>query len=263
MTVLASTRIVALTFGAGLLALACRAHVGTRASADQDRDGAQDGVDLYPRGEITWGLSGVDAGPSEPAPPPVADSDGDGIPDPKDACPLEPEDRDNFEDQDGCPDPDNDLDSIPDLKDRCPNEPETYNGVEDDDGCPDASRARRGVGPQSQIKGGPLAFDENSARIRPSTAAILDSIVLFVHDRPDSTERFILQGHAERRERHPRALANARGEAVRRYLVKHGVPRRAILLSLHPENPVHPYLGDEPDGASDRRRVDFQIWAAR
>jgi outer membrane protein OmpA-like peptidoglycan-associated protein len=67
----------------------------------------------------------------------VRDRDGDGIPDDADRCPDAPEDRDGFEDSDGCPDPDNDNDGIPDVRDKCPNEPETKNGWKDDDGCPD------------------------------------------------------------------------------------------------------------------------------
>ena len=35
------------------------------------------------------------------------------------------------------PDPDNDKDGVPDENDKCPNEPETKNGFQDDDGCPD------------------------------------------------------------------------------------------------------------------------------
>jgi outer membrane protein OmpA-like peptidoglycan-associated protein len=70
--------------------------------------------------------------------PRVGDRDGDGIPDDVDKCPDEPEDFDDFEDEDGCPDPDNDHDGIPDVVDKCPNEPETYNGFEDEDGCPDS-----------------------------------------------------------------------------------------------------------------------------
>src|SRR5678816_4188986 len=66
-----------------------------------------------------------------------ADRDRDGIPDARDRCPDEPEDRDGFEDSDGCPDLDNDRDGIPDARDKCPNEPETINGKDDDDGCPD------------------------------------------------------------------------------------------------------------------------------
>jgi hypothetical protein len=46
------------------------------------------------------------------------DRDGDGIPDSVDACPDEPEDKDGFQDEDGCPDPDNDGDGIPETADR-------------------------------------------------------------------------------------------------------------------------------------------------
>ncbi|HVZ71409.1 MAG TPA: OmpA family protein, partial [Polyangia bacterium] len=66
-----------------------------------------------------------------------ADRDGDGILDAADTCPDAPEDRDGFQDDDGCPDPDNDGDGIPDVADRCPNAPETRNGLDDEDGCPD------------------------------------------------------------------------------------------------------------------------------
>lgn len=65
------------------------------------------------------------------------DLDGDGIPDASDRCPDVAEDRDGFQDADGCPEPDNDKDGITDANDQCPNEPETLNGVNDADGCPD------------------------------------------------------------------------------------------------------------------------------
>jgi hypothetical protein len=68
------------------------------------------------------------------------DKDNDGIATKDDLCPAEPEDKDGFEDDDGCPDPDNDKDRILDRDDMCPNEPETYNGFEDEDGCPDRGR---------------------------------------------------------------------------------------------------------------------------
>jgi OOP family OmpA-OmpF porin len=67
----------------------------------------------------------------------VGDQDGDGVPDNADKCPTIPEDKDGFEDEDGCPDPDNDQDGIPDLKDKCPEKAETVNGYLDEDGCPD------------------------------------------------------------------------------------------------------------------------------
>ncbi|MCU1279869.1 MAG: hypothetical protein JWM53_3415 [bacterium] len=75
----------------------------------------------------------------------TADSDGDGIPDDVDACPLEAEDKDQFDDEDGCPEPDNDQDGIADALDRCPNEPEDRDTFQDDDGCPDLDNDRDGV----------------------------------------------------------------------------------------------------------------------
>jgi OmpA-OmpF porin, OOP family len=70
--------------------------------------------------------------------PSIGDRDGDGLKDDIDKCPDDPEDLDDFEDMDGCPDPDNDRDGILDKDDKCPNEPETKNGFEDEDGCPDS-----------------------------------------------------------------------------------------------------------------------------
>ena len=69
--------------------------------------------------------------------PILLDTDHDEIVDSVDSCPTETEDRDGFEDTDGCPDLDNDKDGITDLQDKCPREPETANGYRDDDGCPD------------------------------------------------------------------------------------------------------------------------------
>jgi outer membrane protein OmpA-like peptidoglycan-associated protein len=73
------------------------------------------------------------------------DSDRDGIPDPQDLCPLEPEDPDGFEDRDGCPDPDNDRDGVRDPVDRCPSEAEDRDGFEDSDGCPDPDNDKDGI----------------------------------------------------------------------------------------------------------------------
>ena len=69
--------------------------------------------------------------------PSIGDRDGDGIKDDLDKCPDEPEDKDGFKDEDGCPDPDNDNDGILDIHDRCINVPEDRDGDEDWDGCPE------------------------------------------------------------------------------------------------------------------------------
>ncbi len=73
------------------------------------------------------------------------DRDQDGILDDEDKCPDDPEDKDGFEDADGCPDPDNDQDGVPDVADKCPNAPEDKDGFEDADGCPDPDNDQDGI----------------------------------------------------------------------------------------------------------------------
>ncbi|MFL5347091.1 MAG: Ig-like domain-containing protein [Hyalangium sp.] len=73
------------------------------------------------------------------------DSDNDGVPDVADKCPDQPEDRDGFQDEDGCPDPDNDQDGIADVADKCPNQPEDKDGFQDEDGCPDPDNDHDGI----------------------------------------------------------------------------------------------------------------------
>lgn len=76
---------------------------------------------------------------------PIEDSDHDSLYDDVDQCVQQPEDRDDFEDQDGCPDPDNDNDGIADVSDRCPREAEDKDGFQDDDGCPDLDNDADGI----------------------------------------------------------------------------------------------------------------------
>jgi OOP family OmpA-OmpF porin len=75
--------------------------------------------------------------------PNIGDRDGDGYKDDVDACPDQPEDFDDFEDEDGCPEPDNDRDGILDEDDDCPLDPETKNEFQDEDGCPDGVEGDR------------------------------------------------------------------------------------------------------------------------
>jgi outer membrane protein OmpA-like peptidoglycan-associated protein/opacity protein-like surface antigen len=112
-----------------------------RREADQDPDG-----DGYP--------NNVDACPEDPEDwddfedgdgCPDRDNDDDGVMDESDDCPMDPEDRDGFEDRDGCPDTDNDRDGLLDLDDGCPDDPEDFDDFEDGDGCPDPDNDDDGV----------------------------------------------------------------------------------------------------------------------
>ncbi len=76
---------------------------------------------------------------------PDFDNDGDGVPDDVDECPNVAEDLDEHEDEDGCPDPDNDGDGIPDTEDRCPNEPGAAGTPGAEAGCPAKDRDGDGI----------------------------------------------------------------------------------------------------------------------
>lgn len=98
---------------------------------DTDGDGIEGAADQCPtEPEDKDGYEDSDGCPDR-------DNDLDTIPDKDDKCASQAEDQDGFQDSDGCPEADNDNDGIPDTGDRCPNEPESKNGYKDDDGCPD------------------------------------------------------------------------------------------------------------------------------
>lgn len=73
------------------------------------------------------------------------DKDKDGIANREDACPAEAEDRDGFEDENGCPEEDNDQDGVRDGDDGCPSVAEDADGFEDKDGCPDLDDDKDGI----------------------------------------------------------------------------------------------------------------------
>ncbi len=107
------------------------AGVGEVGSSDRDGDGIPDGSDgCNEEPEDRDGYQDNDGCPD-------LDNDGDGIADANDGCPDQPEDRDGFQDDDGCPEADNDADGIADNSDRCPDAKEDVDGFEDDDGCPE------------------------------------------------------------------------------------------------------------------------------
>lgn len=140
---------------------------------DNDKDGVNDTADKCP---LIAGLAD-NAGCPEEAP---KDRDGDGIVDKEDRCGDQAEDRDGFQDEDGCPELDNDADGMVDAADKCPNEagppqnvgcpivdkdgdglndpedkcpdePEDKDGFQDEDGCPDLDNDSDGM-PDGQDK---------------------------------------------------------------------------------------------------------------
>jgi len=112
---------------------------GYLAPQDDDKDGIKNPEDRCPKDpEDRDGFEDTDGCPDP-------DNDRDGVDDSNDRCPNKAEDRDGYQDEDGCPDPDNDGDGILDAQDKCPNDPEDFDGIEDTDGCPDGDNDKDGV----------------------------------------------------------------------------------------------------------------------
>jgi len=171
--------------------------------------------------------------------PPPPDMDHDGIPDETDRCPTQPEDKDGFQDEDGCPDIDNDLDGILDIADKCPNVPETYNGFDDDDGCPDTVPPDVD-GLRGTIEG--LLYAEAETAVRDSAMPNLVKIVGVMKAHPSI--KVILIGHTDDQEAKqfasPEAghdlaelaldLSKARAEAVKQAMVAKGIDAPRITV---------------------------------
>jgi len=222
-----------------------------------------------------------------PKPPEDKDTDGDGIPDSRDQCLLEPEDVDGYLDDDGCPDPDNDADGIPDDKDQCKNEPEDYDGYKDDDGCPDPDNDGDGIADLEDycpntpgVRGGDkpgcpkknslivvtekeiritqqIQFEFNKAIIKPGISyKILDEVGGVLADNPKITLE--VQGHTDNvgNDAYNMKLSQSRADAVRAYLVSHGTsPGRLISKGYGFHQPLVPNTSEANRALN--RRVQF------
>ena len=229
------------------------------AEADSDGDGIVDSKDKCPKeAEDKDGFQDEDGCPDP-------DNDGDGIPDAQDKCPNEAEDKDNFQDDDGCPDPDNDGDEIPDAADKCPDQPETKNGFQDEDGCPDEipEKLKQFTG---AIQG--INFKTGEADLTPQSSATLDKAVAVLTEFKDI--RLEIQGHTDDQPLKSKkfadnlALSQARAESVKAYFVKKGVEEARVTAKGYGETvPVEDpkgLTGNKLNAARTKnRRVEFKL----
>ncbi len=152
----------------------------------------------------------------------VRDSDGDDIPDLKDGAPLEPEDMDDFEDEDGVPDPDNDGDDVPDVLDKAPLEPETVNRWRDGDGAPDTYPDLA-----------PVLFVSGSSSLSSEAQGYLAGLVVALKASPDVKLR--IQGHTSDigTDLQNLDLSRRRAETVRNKLLELGIPDEQLVTTFH------------------------------
>ncbi|MEO8706810.1 MAG: OmpA family protein, partial [Kofleriaceae bacterium] len=182
------------------------------------------------------------------------------------------EDKDGFQDEDGCPDPDNDNDGVLDGADKCPDKPETKNGYQDDDGCPDEIPAKlkqfTGV-----IQG--INFKVNEATLLPSSNATLDKAVAVLKEYSDL--KMEIQGHTDDQPLKGNAAPNAkfqdnqqlsqgRADTVVAYFIAKGIDSSRLMAKGFAD--TQPVPGFEPAGLkgaklnaarAKNRRVEFRL----
>jgi outer membrane protein OmpA-like peptidoglycan-associated protein len=227
----------------------------------------------------------VDKEAPPPPPPGPGDKDRDGLLDNVDKCPSDPEDKDGFEDDDGCPETDNDKDGIADTADKCPSDPEDKDGFEDDDGCPETDNDKDGIAdaddkcplePGVPPDGCPKKYDlvvvtgtkielkqtvffaTNRATIKPKSFALLSDVAQAMQDHPKI--KVEIQGHTDSQGKDAKnlKLSQKRAESVRTYLTKKGVTGDRMIPKGYGENvPIADNRTSQ--GRAQNRRVEFVI----
>jgi outer membrane protein OmpA-like peptidoglycan-associated protein len=156
---------------------------------------------------------------------------------------------------------DSDGDGLPDARDRCPLGREVLNGLEDADGCPDQAEAapvveRARIQIKAPVRLEPVRFAFGSAEIDRDSYPTLATAakVIFLHP---EIRRIRLDGHTDARERPELALRRA--EAVRRHLIEVNGVEAELLQAVGRGAEVPESPGDTAEGRARNRRVELVI----
>jgi outer membrane protein OmpA-like peptidoglycan-associated protein len=216
---------------------------------DTDNDGILDKYDADPLNPEDFdGFEDEDGAPDP-------DNDGDGILDVDDKEPNLAEDIDGFEDEDGVPDPDNDGDGILDVDDKCPDEPETMNGYMDEDGCPDKKPEIIFEKKAPIILDG-VTFASGSAELSNNTKNILEKVVRTLKDYPKMNLE--INGYTDNTGSitFNMKISKQRAESVRNYLINQGIQADRLTANGYgPENPI--VSNSTKEGRAKNRRIEF------
>jgi outer membrane protein OmpA-like peptidoglycan-associated protein len=221
---------------------------------DTDGDGILDPVDRCPRvPEDKDGFEDEDGCPDE-------DNDHDGLADASDRCPNEAEDKDEFEDTDGCPDLDNDQDGVPDANDKCPTQPETRNGFEDEDGCPDTAPLVF-MTKEKIVITQKINFAKGTDQILAKSNPILEAVAKILKEN-DGVLKVSVEGHtsSEGDPKFNRKLSEKRARAIVNNLVKRGIDKgRLEFKGWGSDKPLAPLPEADEAAREENRRVEFLI----
>lgn len=215
---------------------------------DEDNDGDRivDVVDQCPlQAEDPDGFQDMDGCPDN-------DNDGDGYADIVDACPNDAGTGD------GCPDRDADGDGFQDPVDKCPSEPENRNQYLDDDGCPDEKPADVKIAYNQIIIAQQIQFETGKARILTQSYPILDQVAVAMRDY--ATIEVRIEGHTDNvgNDDENNVLSKSRADSVFEYLVGQGIEAsRMTTVGYGETRPVD--TNRTPEGRQNNRRVEFHI----
>ena len=180
---------------------------------------------------------------------PEADNDGDGVLDADDKCSTQPEDKDGFEDGDGCVDVDNDADGVPDIDDKCAAEPEDKDGFEDGDGCEEPDNDGDGI-PDVLDQCAMEAETINGNADEDGCPDKGDSVVMVMPDRIETLEPVVFQGTTAKLNKNAGKTLSQIGATLR---ADRKIKKVRITVHVHPRN-----AGDQD--LSDRRAKEIRDW---
>jgi outer membrane protein OmpA-like peptidoglycan-associated protein len=214
---------------------------------DDDMDGVPDTLDRCPR--ESEDRDNVDDADGCPDP----DNDRDGLLDAQDQCPNEPGSPPT-----GCPSRDRDQDGVGDATDRCPDQAETRNDYLDDDGCPDRKPQRVEVTADQIVIKQRINFATGKATILADSFGVLDDVAQAMKDYPNI--RVEIGGHTDNvgDDDQNQRLSKGRADAVFEYLLAHGVPaQRMMTVGYGETRPIDTNMTE--GGRLNNRRVEFLI----
>ena len=179
-----------------------------------------------------------------------ADRDHDGFIDKEDACPDAAGARTADPKSTGCPD--GDKDGVADRDDACLD----VAGVPTDDpktnGCPTAAAPA-----EKLVFAEALTFPQGSSELDPRSIALLEAAAKTIAARPDAKVR--IEGHADDKEGSAadlKRIALARAEAVKTWLVQHGVDAARVRTEgYNAERPID--TSGSPEARRKNRRVEL------